>query len=131
MESQKVHSFEAKQLICAILFQEGFTYIEGGSGKRSCVWEKPLNDSQDIIEILVQEQHVGLLDSSDALTISVNVLMDSVMNIEVINHNLTFEDFTSLLRCEIDRAQTLTESLRHTTKLVAKGSQNRNGQSNA
>ncbi|MDU8350349.1 hypothetical protein RYA05_00400 [Pseudomonas syringae pv. actinidiae] len=131
MESQKLNSFEAKQLICSILLQEGFTYIEGGSGKRACVWEKPLNDSQDVIEVLVQEQHIGLFDDIDALTFNVNILMEGIMHIDVINHNLTFEDFTSLLRCEIDRAQALTESLRHTTKLVAKGSQNRNGQSNA
>lgn len=130
MESPKVHSFEAKQLICSILLQAGFTYIEGGSGKRECAWKKPLNDSQDSIEILVQEQYVGLF-GSDALTFSVNVLMDSVMNIEVINHDLTFEGFTSSLRHEIEKAQAITETLRHTSRLVAIGSHNKNGQSNA
>lgn len=121
MENTKIHSFEAKQQVCAVLLQEGFNYIEGGSGKRSCAWERTLNDCGDQLQILVNENYIDLLDDNDSLCFTLHVLVKDNLNIEVVNHTLSYEFFLNQLRHEVDRASLMAKTFRDATFANVKG----------
>lgn len=99
MDNHKISAFQATQSVCLNIIKAGFGYTEGGFGKRSCVWEKQINEHGDSLQIYVIDAQVSPCEINEVepICFEVHVIIDGAMNIEVVRHDLTFENFSENL----------------------------------
>ncbi|MEG0869422.1 MAG: hypothetical protein RSD49_01480 [Hafnia sp.] len=116
MDNHTITAFQATQQVCLNLIKEDFEYATGGYGKRSCVWEKTLNQVEDKLQIYIIENQISMCDLIEAEPISfeVHIKINGSLNIQVVRHGLTFAGFAEALPKLIGMVNHMIEQFRQT-----------------